>query len=788
MWQELVGQVGIVWVILVLIVTAVLLAMSLVYALIVKKLIELNLGQYGDLLRDMNNIEGCRIENLPAVSDLVASKMNREFDERFGRLAVDSKNMFQDVWIPLPANRLFFQDVLPGSMRQALNQSMPSAVLLAGIAAAALALSSGYSIYGSMLNTEFMRLVAVLPFIFGALGFLIMRQMRLMYMEKLKAAWENAMVEFERKLPVFNQAAETAALLHEIKAYDLRMSESAQVMSDQVRRLASGQLTEAVSNAVKYVMAANVAPAIMKSTDALSLLAQKIEKQVEQTDSTVVKLYTELEHRQRQQAEVWLKRNQEMTETFTVKQKEYLDHLQKSEQQLVDTLTTAQKHSLDEMTSEQHKTLQEMNKLNQSSWQILQEKLGAILKQLSEGQTRLIENLDKGQQETLEKMCGEQRKSLDEISDLQQTSLKQLAGQQEELLGKVEQRQEVILEKIMERQMAALENMGTVQSESLAGFRQHQETVMETMSSRQKEALEELSQNFSGQVSESLGQHLDPLTKRLSAASESLIAAQEYASSVREALQLQHEQSSALQESIRDLFEQLIETRKAMTEDLTSLRKSSAVMSEASEAMSSVYAGSQEGLSEAISQMSQDLMRLSDVLSTVMEGSAEQTRLIQTQSLEVYETNQKHLDAVREQITVLSDELSTRIDQLMLGFSHMTEELVKNLDETIKSQNENLGGSLRNLTEIMGDEARSMSLFAQQINMDVEQLNENLGSAVKEFDNGMRQELSSVLTQFDKEVSDVVKRLARSAVELSDAVEALPEALRKISQEGEGKS
>ena len=59
-----------------------------------------------------------------------------------------------------------------------------------------------------------------------------------------------------------------------------------------------------------------------------------------------------------------------------------------------------------------------------------------------------------------------------------------------------------------------------------------------------------------------------------------------------------------------------------------------------------------------------------------------------------------------------------------------------------------------------------MSLFAQQINMDIESLNSVLRSAIEEFDSGIRRQLSEVLGQFDHEISDVVKRLARSSAEL----------------------
>ncbi len=79
-------------------------------------------------------------------------------------------------------------------------------------------------------------------------------------------------------------------------------------------------------------------------------------------------------------------------------------------------------------------------------------------------------------------------------------------------------------------------------------------------------------------------------------ATETLTKAQDYVANVQEVLKVQNEAAMALQESIGDLFKQLMETRKTMSEDLDSLKTSSGVMSRAAESMGSVYEGSQAGL------------------------------------------------------------------------------------------------------------------------------------------------------------------------------------------------
>jgi len=73
-----------------------------------------------------------------------------------------------------------------------------------------------------------------------------------------------------------------------------------------------------------------------------------------------------------------------------------------------------------------------------------------------------------------------------------------------------------------------------------------------------------------------------------------------------------------------------------------------------------------------------------------------------------------------------------------------------------------------------------MSLFAQQITMDIDSLSSTLSSSVAGFNQDIRTELSGVLTSFDKDIADVLKRLSVATSELGDAVEALPEALAPL--------
>lgn len=753
-----------IWIILVILVTAILIAMAVVLFIAMVTLSRSTIKRFKGMQDFLEDLPGCRIDNLEPIKNFVDEKMNIEFQEHFDRLAEDSASMFESVWVPKPHSRLMLPDIMTGAANKSLRKSNGFAVLFGGIAGSALAISTAFIQGTNLLDYANVttRFLALLPLLVAAIGLLVLNQTGDVMNRRIQHRCHTLMISLERKVPVYSEAAETARLIYQMREYDAHMAKSVASVANQVQILASGKLSDSISSAVKYVMAATVSPAIVKSSESLSLLAQQIEKQLVQTDSKIARLYTELESRQEKQAEIWIKRYQEAAEALAIHQNSIMNNMSESGRHLVEELGKSQKYALEQIVEEQRHTLQQVNNTSQRSWSMLQEKLTSIVTQLAEGQTTLLGDIHQSQSDSYDRLLSAQTESFNTVSATQQKAYEQVAVAQHEGLQAMQAEQAVILQEIDKRQETTLLTINSNQSAALERITATQAESLSQITNQQKEAVQYLAENFGSEVSGKLSSYLDPISVRLHDASEALIASQSYSKDVGEVLRMQNEAATELQSSIGELFGQLVDTRKSMTEDLQSLKVSSGVMSHAAEIMGSVYEGSQTGLSEAISQMSRELIRLSDVLRSVMDGSAEQTRLMQSHSIEAYEINQKHLEAVHGQVDLLSDELANRIDQLMMGFTHLTEDLITNVNTSISSQNDTLGGSLRTLTEVMSEEARSMSLFAQQINMDIGSLNDNFKSAVSEFDVGIRKELTVVLGQFDTEITDIVNGWRRT--------------------------
>jgi predicted HicB family RNase H-like nuclease len=946
MWQQLVEEVGVVWIILVLLLSAGVLVFTGLLWWLLRGVTGSLIHRLHGLRQDIETLPGNRIENLKQVQVIVGDRGGPDMKIALEQIADDSKTHFEGFWTPDPAERLNWTMLLGVRSAWLMQPSIVTLPFLAAVLVTFLAFVTALAISGTSFANDWMRFLALLPLIIGGLSILALQQSKKTKSDAVLGEWTAFMVHLKRKIPVYSQAAETAALLKSFVNYDHQMTRAAKQLSDRVEALASGELTESITGAVKYVMAASVAPPIQKSTDSLNLLTQQLEKKLVAGENQLMRLYTELESRQQQQAELWIRRYQEITQTLTGQQKHSLQQLvsanQTNWQDLNENLTslisdlsqgqktlqadllTDQKQSLEAIRSESHEVISQMQtqytttlsdqSRNQSdALDVIQKKVLESVQLINETVTRLTEDLHASQQETLtrlnenqaalltaldehqssaletmdghlvstlQEMSGfqgaalealqenqsqslheiseSQKTSLQEISERQKTSLQEISESQmaslqeisesqiaslrslsdtqkaslQELsitqkasLQEVSDSQKALLKEISEQQAATLQTISNNQGEALSGFlgnqitaldaiRQSQQDVLEGISQRlesglaqidtaqqaayrlfskthldavnslarqQSEGVHDLLSQFSGQVSDILSEYLSPVSTRLQDSAEALIAAQIYAHDVQEALALQKEQSRVLEESIRDVLVQFVETRENMMGDINSMEQSTRIMGESAATMSAIYSGSQTGLNDSITRMSDDMLSLSEALQSVLKGSAEQTKQLQEQANATYEINQQHLDAVGGQIDILTNDLATRIDQLMIGFSQLTENLIHNVQNTIDNQNDQLGSGLKALTEIMADEARSISLYAQQINMDINQLSGTLGEAVTGFSSGIQLELTSVLSRFDAETADILRRLSVAASEIGDAVENLPDVIHSRS-------
>jgi hypothetical protein len=327
------------------------------------------------------------------------------------------------------------------------------------------------------------------------------------------------------------------------------------------------------------------------------------------------------------------------------------------------------------------------------------------------------------------------------------------------------------VEKIMTTAVApAIENLNTSMVR-----------VTEKLDRNQQEGMNRLAREFAIALAEDFRQHFEPVTTQLDAASDQLMKAEmNFETTLTMVKQLRSETSAMVEEMVKS-EKTLEKSRAGFLTEITGIAENLNTLAAASDRMASVYEGNETKLSAAVGNMSTAMDQLGDRVVSLFENAGATSRQTAEQAAAALQANEAHLEEMRKQIMILSDELATRIDQVIIGFGSVTGETLSGFRETLDAQNESFTHNVKELLSQMEEESRSMSLYAKEIDVDLTELKSTFKDSVGLFNQGMVEEIQKTLGLFDTGLAEIVQRLAVSSAEIGDAVEALPQALRGIA-------
>ncbi len=305
--------------------------------------------------------------------------------------------------------------------------------------------------------------------------------------------------------------------------------------------------------------------------------------------------------------------------------------------------------------------------------------------------------------------------------------------------------------------------------------------VAEQLDRNQQEGMRLLAKEFAVALSEDFRVHFAPVSEQLDTASAQLVRAEKnFESTLTMIKQLRSETAALVEEMVKS--EKVLETsRSGFLSEIVGVAENLNTLAAASDRMASVYEGNETRLSAAVGHMSTSMDQLGDRVVSLFENAGATSKQTAEQAAAALMANEAHLEEMRKQITILSDELATRIDQVIIGFGSVTGETLSGFRETLDAQNEAFTSNVKELLTQMEEESRSMSLYAKEIDVDLTELKSTFKDSVGLFNQGMTEEIQKTLGQFDTGLAEIVKRLAVSSAEIGDAVEALPQALRGIA-------
>ncbi|SHJ37242.1 hypothetical protein [Parasporobacterium paucivorans] len=212
---------------------------------------------------------------------------------------------------------------------------------------------------------------------------------------------------------------------------------------------------------------------------------------------------------------------------------------------------------------------------------------------------------------------------------------------------------------------------------------------------------------------------------------------------------------------------------------------------------------SQDKLEAAVNETMSQYARMNDMISGMMDNITQRMNEAMTNAgreiahgiKEVTADNAEAISNLTEQAQNLRNDYETYFSRLedstyktledmdyqirgIIG--RITEDIGAMMKENTEANADILGRYKDNTTDLLqsfDEQARSIGLYAKEINMDITDLSNNLQASVGEFSSKMQEGVRMTLGEFDSGLSELTQRIANTVESISDAVEALPDAL-----------
>jgi len=160
------------------------------------------------------------------------------------------------------------------------------------------------------------------------------------------------------------------------------------------------------------------------------------------------------------------------------------------------------------------------------------------------------------------------------------------------------------------------------------------------------------------------------------------------------------------------------------------------------------------------------------------------------------EDNAKAIEALTLHSQALRNDYETFFNRREDSVQRMLEEMDYQIQGLITRLSEDVGDMLKTAVEenrsilsqykdqtaallsSFDEQARSMGLYAKEINMDVAELSRNLKDSVSEFNEKIREGVQMTISDFDRGFAELADRIANTVESIADAVENLPASIR----------
>lgn len=269
------------------------------------------------------------------------------------------------------------------------------------------------------------------------------------------------------------------------------------------------------------------------------------------------------------------------------------------------------------------------------------------------------------------------------------------------------------------------------------------------VASRQEKGMQDLAVRFAAALSDELASHLEPVYERLGQLTPLMGDVKQYVEVALRSLQAARAEADALARHTDASIGILAEAREAFSADSNAMRQEITRLADATASMAGIYSGNEHALADTVHEMNQQMAQYAQRLAGLVAEASRALREAQDASQKQSETAGQYVTDMRAQVGRLTEGLKQEIGLL--------------LDQ-------------------MRQETGQLTLQSTAINQRFHELNALLDRTGQTFADESNRYVQETLQTFDSGLAEVVSRLASAANEIRDAVDALPQVLRRSAE------
>ncbi|MGI6333486.1 MAG: hypothetical protein ACOX1A_02460 [Saccharofermentanales bacterium] len=265
------------------------------------------------------------------------------------------------------------------------------------------------------------------------------------------------------------------------------------------------------------------------------------------------------------------------------------------------------------------------------------------------------------------------------------------------------------------------------------------------LTQRQERGMQELAVQFANALGADLAGHLQPINKEIDLMRTLMSDVRNYIEYAMRALETTRGQSESLLADSKQALQQIAEAHLRLSSNFAQVDEQSKTLAEASTRMAAVYSGNEQGLAEAIAQFGRRLDEYSQQMQLLLNDAVAAMDRARASAGEQQASAGNYLGIMQQQVDNLSDRLGSEVQGLF---------------QQVRQETDVIAGHTRTIGEQLGA------------------LNTTLERTLADFTEASAGYVNKTLTDFDAGLAELATRMARTADEIRDAVDALPRALQ----------